>query len=77
MLDGNTEEAVHGYLEGAMALIEAGELQGAAEMLEKALKGKPDDLEILKKLNKLQIQGAILKPGIKLEIQRKIYGLKI
>ncbi len=77
MLEGNTEEAVHGYLEGAMALIEAGELQGAAEMLEKALKGKPDDLEILKKLNKLQIQGAILKPGIKLEIQRKIYGLKI
>ena len=77
MLEGNTEEAVHGYLEGAVALIEAGELQGAAEMLEKALKGKPDDLEILKKLNKLQIQGAILKPGIKLEIQRKIYGLKI
>ena len=77
MLEGNTEEAVHGYLEGAMALIEAGELQGAAEMLEKALKGKPDDLEILKKLDKLQIQGAILKPGIKLEIQRKIYGLKI
>ncbi len=77
MLEGSLQEAVQGYIEGGSALIEAGELQGAAEMLEKALKGKPSDLEILKKLDRLQVQGAILKPGIKLEIQRKIYGLKI
>lgn len=70
------DDAIEAFTEGANALIEAGEVQGAAEMFVKALKCSPGSSDILKRLDRLQIQGAKLKPEIQLEIRRKVYGLK-
>jgi tetratricopeptide (TPR) repeat protein len=74
MQQGKKEEAGAAYSEAGAAFIEAGEVQKAAEMFEKALKGLPGNIEILKRLDRLETQGAVLGNEVKLEIYRKVYG---
>lgn len=75
--EGKIEEARTDFLEAAGTFAEVGNLQRAAEVLEKVHELFPDDLEILKQLNGHYERGARLKNATIMDIYRKLFKMKI